>query len=526
MKTVAETIYGSHRYVQAFAIWLERHPLPVLAVLSLGYFSAAFVLCNYKLMWDDEFFTLYISYAGYEGAWEALLTGADQHPPSYYWITYTVLELFGFSQISVRLPAIAGFWLLQVSLYVTASRKWSNSAGYFAFVFPAATEAFSWAFDARGYGLAMGFAGASYMFWEMAADRVKRPATTILFACSLALAVGSHYYAILILGPFAVGTAVLAIQRRKLDLPLAIAHLAALVPIAAFWPVIEKARGYSDHFWATPYYSQIEESLDIVFTSGGYVLFVPLALALAAALAAGVKAAPSSQGPAPAKDSLWASGLVLLGLAMLPMAGYLLGILVTNAFTPRYALTGIVGTTVILAGVLSVLTGASSWIRPVILALMVAGVALEIPGYHATYVREKRELDYSSGLVEKYSARGRPVVISEVSVFHRLAYYAEPHVKSQIRYLSFPEASIRWLGHDTIDRGLVDLAKWFHPGTVLYREFLKEHDSFYIHGYIGDWTWLTYQLIEDGFQLTVLERRNRRLVMRADRRMPLANSVM
>ena len=158
-----------------------------------------------------------------------------------------------------------------------------------------------------------------------------------------------------------------------------------------------------------------------------------------------------------------------------------------------------------------------------ILLVIVLGIGMKLPKLQEEIDHSKEDYNSTIEVIEKYVNRGLPMAISEVTIFHRMAYYAPDRLKSRISYLSNPEASVRWIGHDTIDRGLIDLSKWFYAGTVPYRSFLEKNESFYLYGYIGDWTWLTYQLVEDGFQLTVLERHGSRLVMRADRRMPLPN---
>jgi len=70
-----------------FAFW------PFLVFFPV-YFSIAFMEAKRKLMWDDEFFTLYISRAnGMKGMLYVLMTGADQHPPLFYYLTHQVMRL-------------------------------------------------------------------------------------------------------------------------------------------------------------------------------------------------------------------------------------------------------------------------------------------------------------------------------------------------------------------------------------------------------------------------------------------------
>src|SRR5215470_6837116 len=82
------------------------------------YFSFAFMEAKRKPMWDDEFFTLYISRAnGMKGILDALLTGADQHPPLFYYLTHQVTWLVGTSHLTLRLLPMIGFCLMCVCLF-------------------------------------------------------------------------------------------------------------------------------------------------------------------------------------------------------------------------------------------------------------------------------------------------------------------------------------------------------------------------------------------------------------------------
>src|SRR5215469_10876401 len=74
----------------AFRIWLH---LASSRVAAFAFFGAVYIwptttLARNKLLWDDEFFTLYLSKTK---TWNELITamatGADQHPPSFYYLT-------------------------------------------------------------------------------------------------------------------------------------------------------------------------------------------------------------------------------------------------------------------------------------------------------------------------------------------------------------------------------------------------------------------------------------------------------
>src|SRR5947209_755808 len=86
-------------YIETRAHW---------AVLSITcvYSAITLLLAHRKPFWEDEFFTLYLSRLGPRANWSALMTGGDQQPPLFYWLTHGVMSVFGVHHISLRLPAM------------------------------------------------------------------------------------------------------------------------------------------------------------------------------------------------------------------------------------------------------------------------------------------------------------------------------------------------------------------------------------------------------------------------------------
>ena len=135
----------------------------VYAVFTVIYLVPTLWLAKYKLMWDDEFFTLYLSRGGWQSILAGLATGADQHPPPFYYLTHLLFQLFGMSHITLRLPAIAGFWILCVCLYEIVRRLTIPMWGVVAMLLPLSTQIYYYATEARGYGLVTGFSAMAVL---------------------------------------------------------------------------------------------------------------------------------------------------------------------------------------------------------------------------------------------------------------------------------------------------------------------------------------------------------------------------
>src|SRR5262245_57678274 len=139
--------------------------------------------------------------------WHALSAGGEQTPPLFYAITRASIALFGSSGLALRVPEIAGFWLMGASLYAFVRRRAEAPAALLAATTPLVTSAYQYAFEARSYGLELGFAGLALFCWQSVAFGRRAPWVPAL-ALALAATVSIHYYGIFVLVALAIGEAV------------------------------------------------------------------------------------------------------------------------------------------------------------------------------------------------------------------------------------------------------------------------------------------------------------------------------
>ena len=155
------------RWANRLAEHADRSRVLPIAVLSLLYVAVTIVFAQRKLMWNDELYTYYMArLPSMSDVWAALMSRGEQTPPFFYWTTRVSLDLFGVNNLSVRLPEILGFWVMLASLYVFVARRASSLSGVCAAAFPLVTIAYSYAFEARPYGLLLGFAAVALVSWQ------------------------------------------------------------------------------------------------------------------------------------------------------------------------------------------------------------------------------------------------------------------------------------------------------------------------------------------------------------------------
>src|SRR5690349_4576860 len=90
-----------------------RGSLLVFTIFVPIYLTITTLVARHKLLWDDEFFTLYLSRpATMDQMLAGLKTGADQHPPLFYYLIHQITAVFGLSHVTLRLLPMAGFGLM------------------------------------------------------------------------------------------------------------------------------------------------------------------------------------------------------------------------------------------------------------------------------------------------------------------------------------------------------------------------------------------------------------------------------
>jgi hypothetical protein len=492
----------------------SRSALWPLLSFFLVFLSIAVITAKRKLLWDDEFFTLYISRPdSMRGILEALRTGADQHPPLFYYLTHQVTSLLGTSHLTVRALPMAGYALMCVCLFYLLYRRTSVLWALVGMTLPLASNAFYYATEARGYGLVLGFCALALLSWQrVTSSAVRRGYWLFTLFAACAMAVSSHYYAVLFV--FALGTGELArtIQLRRLDIVVWLSFCGAAVPLIAFSRIIRDAQSYSTHFWATPIWGSLMDFYPGMFGGLANVLIlgsIPYLVALLRSDLYEENYRSEICRFSTYEVVAWGS------IAAIPLFAMLLAKTITHGYTERYALSGIIGGIVLLCHF-----GFALAPRPRSFPMILSSVGLLYFVFHSIWIIRIHALN-ASVLAEQMnmldSHSSSPLVVSDITVFHQTSFYAPRRVVENTVYVTDAKASVEYILHDTIDRGLWELRPWFPLNIVPRKTFVSQHREFLVYTYVGSWSWLTYVLIPPQYQTTLLDRFRDDILLRARR---------
>lgn len=511
-KRVSWTLAQLEKFALAFE---AQGSLLVFALFVPVYLTISILVARHKLIWDDEFFTLYLSRPATMGQMlDGLKTGADQHPPLFYYLIHQITAIFGLSHVTFRLLPMAGFGLMCVCLFYLLRNRTSVLWAFLGMLMPLSSSAIYYATEARGYGSMLGFCALALLAWQRITSSHHR---RWLWLCTLffasALAVSSHYYAVLFFFALGLGEIARTVQIRRIDVWVWIALAGAAVPLLAFLSVIRSANSYSAHFWAVPIWGSLLEFYPGILGALANILILGAISFLIAALR-------SDSFEQDGRERIlrhfstyevvaWAS------ITAVPLFAMLAAKFVTHGFTERYALAGIIGAIIALCHF-----GFAVAPRPRSFPLLLCCGALLYFVVHGFRTIRIQQLAVTH-LVEQMHLLGNhadsPMALSDITIFHQVSFYSPRAMVQNIAYVASPEASVKYLQQDTVDRGLLDLRPWFPLQIVPSQTFLAEHREFLVYAYIGAWSWLTYDLMPPNYDTRMLERYNSDILLRARR---------
>jgi hypothetical protein len=323
---------------------LVNHPYVFLALASLLYFVITIDRAHRKLFWFDELFTFYITQLPDLGSiWTACRNGADFNPPLLYVLTRWSQALFGATELGTRIPQILGFWLFCLCLYRFVSVRAGAVAGFIALLFPLTAGGYWYAYEARAYGLVLGFFGIALICWQAADGKQRHWATVAGLAASLTAAVLCHCFAFLLFIPLGLSELTRVVLRKRIDpwmwcallLP-AVAWVVTVVPLLQ----ASKRAGLHNAIRLPP--EAVLNSWDLSFDP--HLAFAVLLLLSAQAVSLRTSPFLRAQG-SPGADSGFAGPEIatIVGTLSIPAAALMAAWITGAPYFGRYSLIAMAG---------------------------------------------------------------------------------------------------------------------------------------------------------------------------------------
>jgi hypothetical protein len=129
--------------------------LTVLAVAGLH----LFIVADNAFLWTDELFSWWvIAEKSWSGLWSAMYRGSDGMFPAFYVVSWSGSQLFGHSELALRLPSLLFAFLGIGVCFALLRRLWGIGAATFSvgLMFVANALLLAHAGQFRGYGMLLG----------------------------------------------------------------------------------------------------------------------------------------------------------------------------------------------------------------------------------------------------------------------------------------------------------------------------------------------------------------------------------
>ncbi len=241
------------------------------AALATFYLATSLYISSHRLLWFDEVVTVHMArLPNLKTLLAALSHGADSLPPLYYMVVGTFGKLFGHGEVAVRLPSALAMVATLLITFDCARRLTDGLHGLIAMALasgPLAGEGF----EARSYALYVMFAALALWVWTYA--RTSEKWSAIWFGAVMFLGVSFHYYAVLLLVPFALWEISRWKPWQPPSLKLIAGIIGVVVPAALLSHfILSFSRKFSTGFWSRPSLSELMDIYSHIFVGGLFVL--------------------------------------------------------------------------------------------------------------------------------------------------------------------------------------------------------------------------------------------------------------
>jgi 4-amino-4-deoxy-L-arabinose transferase-like glycosyltransferase len=213
--------------------WLLSRDATIVLCFTVLAAVLRFWRIGHQGFWFDEANTALLVHFS-PGSMLGLIPQSESTPPLYYCVAWVWARVFGYTEAPLRsLSAVVGVATVPVA-YGAAAQLTARRAGLIAAALTACNPLLIWySQEARSYSMLVFLSSASLLAFAYARKSPTRRRMAIwVFAAALAL--GTHYYALLAVVPQAVWLLALHRRTRAAQVGVAIAGLcgAALIPLA------------------------------------------------------------------------------------------------------------------------------------------------------------------------------------------------------------------------------------------------------------------------------------------------------
>ena len=517
-KSEAPVLPAIRRIANSAANSIDHYPALAFALLSASYLLIIAALSHNKLLWLDELITLHIAQLGSPTAiWRALAQAADPNPPLTHLAVLTSLRLFGDHELALRLPAVLGYWIGLLALFLFLKRRLPPVWALAGCVLSMANAAFDYSYESRSYGIFYGLAMLAILCWSRAVDpsasSTRRNLALCGMALSLAAGICTNYFAVLAFFPIAGGELIRTLRLsyswpsfklpplRDLSIRIWLALVLAATPLLAFRPLIQRSIAqFAPHAWNKVSLDQVFDSytgmVEVILYPVVTLFALAALISLLARLCSHCRASlrprwlanlANRQARSPQASFPLHEAVAVFLLMLYPFLGYLIASIHGGMLSPRFVIPVCLGFAIAGIAVAYRILGHLRYAGIAALSLCSILFLGRVCAVGIMYAQQKQCFDQILQHLPAASGN-RPIVVPDALMVLTLQHYAPPSIASRIVFpVDFP--AIRLLrGDDSPEENL-----WagrnlvYHVPILTLADFQHNAADYLILASDGNW---------------------------------------
>jgi 4-amino-4-deoxy-L-arabinose transferase-like glycosyltransferase len=436
-------------------------------------------------------------------------------PLLYHALSHGAMQAFGAGAFAQRLPALAGFLLMQVCLFFFVRNLAGERAGAVAAAFPAVTATLFYAVEGRPYGLMLGLYALALWCWQVASRSERARGWALVgLAAALAGTINAHYFGILLLVPVCAAEAWRTLARRppvqrKIDWAMGAAIVAGMAGFLATQPFLEAAGEFRKNYYNVGWVGRhdIARAYRAIFVNYTQMsmsarhLWVVALVVFAAALVWGCWRVRRG-----IETAEW---VLVLALAALPFCGYLLARFVPHSIEVQYVLGAVVAISAMLA------IAVSEWLKRDAVfhfALVLLGLGIVCGGAVRIHAEQRKTSARLASLVLPAEAKaallagadGR-LYVQDMGAFEEDRYYEpDAEVQARMTLVYSADEELRWNKHDTMALTAMHMQHFAGLPVMSYEALRAQPGKHVFVLFYSGWDWTDLAFAQDGARVRLV----------------------
>jgi len=412
--------------------WSDRLAYALMALATGLYAVTTVQAAIADPYWMDEVLAVWTARLPSVGAvWGALSKGAEFSPPLFHWLLHALVRIGLHGRLAMRAPSILAVYGVAWCAFVLVRRRRELGVAALAFTFVVSCGLVDYAVQARPYALVVLGFSLAVVVWHGFERRTRKGLAAAAIAGALALAVGLHFYAVVLAGTLGLVELAWSVKHRRLRWPVLAAIAAGGASILVWWPILQHVSAFNHGDTAAPYYyahpTPTKLAAVYVGVMAGHtaILASPLLLLMVTGVAAFVFSLRTR----------WRIGdldLVGVGACLIPVVVYGFAVAISHTFNERYTIACALGLALVMARSAAALPQAR-WVAPAL------GMILLVGSLSPLRTQPLADDLRADAVLAERAPPGLPIVTGNGLRFLELSENTDPKTAARLVYLTAPD---------------------------------------------------------------------------------------